>query len=792
MKRLARFLAGPGRLARQQEEADCVRVAQMDTLAQISPGSAIVGTIAAALVCATCWPRGSHLYIVAFLTALITSYVISVVMTHDWKRRRRLSSMPASVIWPRITLSALIGILWGSLPVALMQTIDDDQRLMVGLVCSGLVAAGLMLAPVLPAALLFTNTVVVGTAVSMFLQHGHGQLMGALILIYGGLISCSILDLNRRFTERVVATMQLQERGETIGLLLRDFEERSSDWLWQTDANGCLTKTSDRLLEVLRQPRVAVEGFPLRLHLSKCARQSLPGQQEYRHILQSFSQPAAFRDVIIPVRSDDEERWFSITGKPVYGHDGCFQGFRGVGADVTTARLSAARVSYLASTDGLTDLPNRSTLAEVLANTCATGEPFALFCLDLDEFKTVNDTFGHPAGDALLVAAARRMRSCLRAGDVLARLGGDEFAVVQAQGDIDTASVLARRLIETLSTPFSINDVAVSVGASVGIALAPTDGTAPDNLLKSADLALYGAKRDGRGTWRFFDFEMSQNAQKRSALQADLRQALLRNELELHFQPISDIASGDVVAMEALLRWNHPVRGNVSPVEFIPLAEEAGLIVMIGAWVLHEACAAATQWVKPVRVAVNLSPMQVRDSGLLETVDAALAASTLPADRLELEITESVFLEATEETRGCLHALRSRGIRIALDDFGTGYSSLSYLRSFPFDKVKIDRSFVSDVATDPSAAAIVQAIIGMANSLGMSTIGEGVEDAEQADALRTRGCTHIQGFLMSRPLPRDAAARLLSESGQKSSGTAGVRKIGTGRAACQTAGGTAG
>ena len=396
-----------------------------------------------------------------------------------------------------------------------------------------------------------------------------------------------------------------------------------------------------------------------------------------------------------------------------------------------------------------------------LGQACAQPVPFALLCLDLDGFKSVNDTLGQAAGDSLLVAVARRLGGCLREGDMVARLGGDEFAVLQRHGDAQAAGSLARRLVEHIGGPYRIGNVPVSVGLSVGIALCEHVGTDPEALLLGADLALYQSKGEGRGTWHFFEPAMAARAQTRHALQADLRHAIDHGELILEFQPILDIVTGDITSAEALVRWLHPQQGRIAPGDFIPIAEESGLILALGAWVLDQACRAEASCECGARVAVNLSPLQFRDPNLLELVDAALAGSGLPPHRLELEITESVFLDAADRTVACLQALRTRGIQIALDDFGTGYSSLSYLRSFPFDKVKIDQSFIRDLSVNDHAIAIVQAIVGMASSLGMCTTGEGVETASQARLLQSTGCSQVQGYLFGRPCSSDAIAGIM-------------------------------
>jgi diguanylate cyclase (GGDEF)-like protein len=390
---------------------------------------------------------------------------------------------------------------------------------------------------------------------------------------------------------------------------------------------------------------------------------------------------------------------------------------------------------------------------------------FALHCLDLDHFKAVNDTLGHPAGDALLHAVSERLQACVREVDTVARLGGDEFAIVQAAIEKpEDAALLARRILEVVSEPYDLNGHRVAIGLSIGIAMAPGDGATCDKLLKGADAALYRAKGDGRGTWRFFEPEMDMRLQARRALELDLHAALANDELEVFYQPLFDLGKDRIGGFEALLRWRHPTRGMVSPAEFIPLAEEIGLIVPIGEWVLLNACIEASTWPDDVKVAVNVSPAQFKNGRLVRCVADALAASGLPARRLELEITETVLLNDSAATLATLHALRDLGASISMDDFGTGYSSLSYLRSFPFDKIKIDQSFIRNLAAaDDGSRAIVRAVIALGQSLGMRTTAEGVETEEQLEWLRSAGCLEVQGYLFSPPKPAGHVPRLLAQ-----------------------------
>ena len=433
--------------------------------------------------------------------------------------------------------------------------------------------------------------------------------------------------------------------------------------------------------------------------------------------------------------------------------------------DITEQRRNEERIRNLARHAALTDLPNRVLFRErmeTIVPRIRRGEKIAVLCIDLDHFKTVNDTLGHAIGDALLKAVAARLLHACREDDMVARFGGDEFSVLHGPlANPAAASALADRIVKAMAEPFDIYDHQIMIGASVGIAVGPHDGSDADTLLKCADLALYRAKAEGRGAYHFFEKGMDDLLQERLALEVGLRRALTLGEFELVFQPLFSLLENRVCCLEALLRWRHPERGVVLPDEIIPVAEETGLIVPIGEWVLRQACLEAAKWPSNVRVAVNLSPIQFRNRHLTEQVVAALELAKIGAERLEVEITESALLAESELTLKTLHQLRDLGVRISMDDFGTGYSSLSYIRSFPFDKIKIDQSFVRDLASREDSLAIVKAVIGLGRSLGISTTAEGVETEAQLDLVRQQGCTEVQGFLFSRPLSASAIAELL-------------------------------
>jgi diguanylate cyclase (GGDEF)-like protein len=459
------------------------------------------------------------------------------------------------------------------------------------------------------------------------------------------------------------------------------------------------------------------------------------------------------------VRAADE-RAIQIVGQPMTNG-----GFVATHEDVTERSLAEARIVHMAHHDALTGLPNRLLFREKLENAlgrAAHGSHFRVLCLDLDHFKDVNDALGHPVGDKLLQQVSARLKHEIGINDTVARLGGDEFAIIQLAAELCKSSELAQRLVDSLSAPYEIDGHQVVIGASVGIALAPQDGADTVALLKAADLALYRAKTNGRATVQFYEAEMDARLQTRRLLELDLRNALANDQFEIYYQPQINLNRNSISGFEALLRWNHPEQGIISPAVFIPVAEETGLIGRIGAWVLKAACCEAMKWPDDIRVAVNLSPAQFKSRALELDVTSALSASGMRAGRLELEITESVMLQDTETVLTTLHAIQRLGVRISMDDFGTGYSSLSYLRKFPFDKIKIDQSFVRDLSERPGSVAIVKAVATMSASLGMDTTAEGVETIEQLERVRLEGCTEVQGYFYSKPRPAREIPQLIS------------------------------
>jgi diguanylate cyclase (GGDEF)-like protein len=567
-------------------------------------------------------------------------------------------------------------------------------------------------------------------------------------------------EVNARLKQQYELGRQQEEALRLRNLQFDTAINNMSQGLCFFDAEQRLIVCNDRYVEMYDLPRDRVgPGTPLteivdmRFEAGSVPAMSREEYLRWRGKIAISSKPI---DSIVELGNG---RTFKIRHRPM---PDC--GWVATHEDITEQRRSEVKIEYMAHHDSLTDLANRVLLnerLEVALGQIHRNEMVAIHHLDLDQFKAVNDTFGHPAGDKLLKIVADRLRGLVRETDTVARMGGDEFVIVQAPiADPGDATSLAQRIIHLLGEPFDIDGQQVLIGVSIGIAVGPGDGLTPDKLLQNADLALYRAKGDGRGTFRFFEPLMDLQMQTRRILEQDLRKALPAGEFELYYQPVVNLASQTVSGFEALIRWNHPQRGLVSPGTFIPLAEEIGFIVPMGEWVIREACATAAGWPGNSRVAINISAVQFRNPGLLQVIIGALATSGLDPTRLEIEITETVLLQNKDTTLAVLHQLRALGVRIALDDFGTGYSSLTYLQCFPFDKIKIDRSFVKDITENTGSLNIVRAVAALASGMGMTATAEGVETREQLDSITSEGCTEMQGFLFSRPLPAHEIERL--------------------------------
>ena len=555
-----------------------------------------------------------------------------------------------------------------------------------------------------------------------------------------------------------------KQRGEAASilhthdalLLLRNYEDSGQGWFWSTDAKGRLTYITDSVARLMGRTGRTLHGTAFTDLFLPADSQG----ERQRTLPFLLTKQSKFHE--LPLRSafEGDDRWWAISGRPQFDGAGKFAGYRGSGTDVTEQRRSAEDASRLALYDSLTGLANRFNISKKLDATLAAfaqqQRSCAIMLIDLDRFKQVNDTLGHPAGDALLKQVAQRLLKIVGDREMVSRLGGDEFQIILPDvEDRGKLGDMATDIIASLSQPYSVEGSRCIIGASVGVAIAPFDGRGSDDLVRNADLALYAAKGNGRGRFSFYSSDLHQAAEQRRVLEEDLRDALARGEMELCYQPVVQSKSNMVTGVEALIRWTHPERGPISPALFIPIAEEANMIWQLGGWVLRKACEDASRWPGEMRVAVNVSPIQFANPDLPRVVAGALAATGLSPDRLELEITESVFLGDSAETNRMFKALKELGVRLALDDFGTGYSSLGYLQSAPFDKIKIDQSFVRD-ATVPGSrnGAIIAAIVALAEALEMETTAEGIESLDQLDLIRGLNVSHVQGYIYSKPVPQ--------------------------------------
>jgi diguanylate cyclase (GGDEF)-like protein/PAS domain S-box-containing protein len=583
--------------------------------------------------------------------------------------------------------------------------------------------------------------------------------LGAVALVAGFLMCAFCVRFGQTYVRFRRAEVTLHEKTETVSLLLREFEETSADWLWQTDNSRRLVHISPRFAHALGAPAETLEGMPLLQALAGDAWETGQFPKSLHDLAERMKRRESFSNLTVPVTINGKARWWELSASPRLDESGKFLGFRGVGSDVTEQHSTAQQISRMARFDNLTGLPNRLSLTEDLSRALEHAQRAksrcAMLMIDLDRFKAVNDTLGHPTGDQLLAQVSARLKGMMEQGMTCGRLGGDEFAVViHNVASADAAEELAQRIIATISRPYVVDNHQLFVGASIGYAIGPQDGATVETLTRNADLALYKSKDKGGNVVAAYVASLHAQAEERRVMEQELRGALDRKEFELYYQPVVTAADGTLNGFEALIRWTNPKLGNVSPGRFIPLAEDSRLISPIGEWVLRNACAEAMKWPSNLKVAINVSAEQLTDPAFASVVVSALAQSGLPPQRLEIEVTESVFLRDGGGAAQLLDQLLALGIRLSLDDFGTGYSSLGYLRKTHFSTIKVDRSFVVGAAKGSiESIAIIRAVVALADSLGMSTTAEGAETEVEVDTLRALGCSNIQGYYYGRPMP---------------------------------------
>lgn len=757
-----------------ESEAERVRAVRLGAVLRNTPWmmAANVGNAAVTLAAF----RDSTLFPWITLWTIFVSILAVMTSLTWWRTRDRPARQTASIRGVRkaVLYAGVLSVLWAMLVAVFYFHADEHQKLVLVAITVGMSGGGGFALATIPAAsITFGLFMGIGSAVALTAAPSLiGINLFILYVIYFVIIVRSSLSLCQSLSARVRAQLAADEQRDVISLLLNDFEQNASDWLWAADENHIVQRASSRFFELTGKRVEDVCGHPLWQVLPcrdgdcRTTRSNTNGPLALREQLERRE---PFRDFELCVEQNGKPGIWSLSAKPVFDEKGLFAGHRGVARDVTAAREARSRIEHMARHDPLTDLGNRVLLSENLDHALSRlghfNESFSILLFDLDRFKQVNDAHGHGAGDELLERIAGILRSFATELDTLARIGGDEFAFIHATArDPKASAELAERIIAALQEPFQLSTGTVRIGVSIGIACAPIDGRDADALMRNADLALYRAKADGRNRYRFFDLSLDRAARRRNLLEQELRNALATEALTLHFQPLVNAQTGKVVCFEALVRWTHPTLGSISPAEFIPIAEDAGIVSQIGGWVIRQGCQIAAGWPQDVRIAINLSPRQFNSPGLFSAIKGAIEETGLDPSRLELEITESLLLNTTGAVESTLAALKGLGVRIALDDFGTGYSSLSYLRKYRFDKLKIDQSFIRDIDSDADSRAIVDAILRLGRDLRISVAAEGVETEGQYNLLRELGCNEIQGYLIGRPQPHGAITQFLPEA----------------------------
>lgn len=721
---------------------------QLDEHGKSIKTAVLSNAIAALVVSALFFAQVPTTALVCWTLLLVAASVQRVRLGRQIEKNT-ISRGRAKRLRQRLTTNAAIyASLWGIGIACLLLIATGTQFGLLAVIGAGQLSAGTLTYRHLAEALRAWTLIIYLCLAAGLVVRGGVDSYAALILLtmFAGVLRKNSVDIFNGFVNQLLTHQESNESAETVKLLLNDFEEQSANWLFSIDKDGFLIDVCDRFAEAADRSREELEGSQLTTLLVK--------EDDRRYLANQIRKTRSFRDVPVAVYVGDEKHWWTISARATRSsrHNGTVA-MRGVIADITAQKTAEEKVNYMAHFDGLTDLANRRLFNDTLNRTIQRADTQDNVCLiffDLDHFKAINDTLGHPIGDKLLQKISRKLEVLAHPGDLLARIGGDEFALLLTGQHAKEAAEVADLIVEKIGVPFIIDDYNINIGVSIGVAQWDPSVGDCDKFLKRADLALYASKRAGRNRVTFFEEGMDFASETRRALELDMRAALSDSQMRLNYQPIIDIKTREKVGYEALLRWQHPQRGVIMPDQFIAVAEETGMIVQLGEWVLRTAIVEAASWDNGLTVAVNLSPSQMRSPNLISTVVNALARSGLSPDRLELEITETVFMQDSEENIRLLHQLRDFGIRISLDDFGTGYSSLNYLRSFPFDKIKIDRCFVNEIDSREDCKAIIRSVIGLAKSLGMTTTAEGVEREEQVQELYLEGCDQVQGFLYGK------------------------------------------
>jgi diguanylate cyclase (GGDEF)-like protein len=738
-----------------------VETQQLTSTIASLPRAALAFRLLACVLAAVEWTSSARGLLVELLVAsagAATASVLAPSLLQPSHTRRLQLGIAGSVAFA--AGAALAAMVFVALCIA-----DAPRCAILVAVISAALGCTALIGPLAVVALLALAPLALAGTLGLVLHGGIEIVLAPFVLLAALGIGLSLRHKEQADTAAACDRLRADELAETMDTLLLDEEAGAQGWVFETDAAGRLRGAAPDMAASLGQPVAAIARALFKSLLAPKATGATPSEGA-RAVRRAMADRKPFRDRLVEIATPGGTVWWKLSGKPRVDATGAFAGYRGFGNDITAARGTEARIAYLANFDSLTELANRENFRTRVGADCAaaalSGQWHALLYIDLDGFKSTNDGLGHAAGDRVLKEAARRLAAAAPAEALVARLGGDEFAIWLAATPA-RADDLAKRLLDVLCAPFDIDGISVVIAASIGIAYAPRHATTPDALLGKADLALYRAKGAGKGTFRTFVEADEMAVIEKRALEADIKLALARGELELHYQPQVDLATGEVTAFEALVRWRSPTRGLVSPADFIPAAESCGLIAPIGRFVLAQACRDAATWPHAVRLAVNVSPKELAEPDFLHSVARALQLAGMPASRLEIEVTEGVFLGGSARALGHLNALRESGITIALDDFGTGYSSLSYLTQFPVDRIKIDRAFVRNIHKLEDQA-IVEAMLTLARRLSIRVTAEGVETVEQAFALKSRRCDDLQGYLLSKPRPAAEVPAMLVEA----------------------------
>jgi len=741
-----------------------IRAAQLNAANSSALLRFAVNVVAAALLALVFAPTLPSWVVGAWIATMLGAQLVIVIKRLARRNEQARNISPGQIRGPVIE-AVILALIWSIPALGLASVATPEQTLGLWIILSTIMAASAIAFAGIPLATV-SFVGVLGLSICVTLAFSAQPLLVVAVVAFTGALIYGCLLRGHSLATMRMDEIAIDERDETVSLLLREFEDHGADWLWEIDSARRVTHASPRFAHALGHPAADLNGKPILELLAGETWEAGNFSAGLRAFAEKLKSREAFRDILLPVKVNGEERWWELSASPRIDARGNFLGLRGVGSDVTEARQSADKINRMARFDTLTGLPNRLMIHETLARAMSEAEQWgsrsAFFMIDLDRFKAVNDTLGHPVGDRLLSRVSERLAQIMSDNELCGRLGGDEFAVVvRDASDSTRLEMLAHRIIETLSRPYEVDQHTLYIGASVGVAVAPRDGRTAETLIRSSDLALYRSKDAGGGVFHAYEPQLHVQAEERRILEISLRQALKRGEMHLNYQPIVSAEDGSLEGFETLLRWTHPELGVVSPAKFIPVAEDARLIAPIGEWVLRTACEEATRWPNHTRVSVNVSAEQLHDPNFVKTVVSAMANSGLPAHRLELEVTESVFLREGTGAVQVLEQILDLGVRLALDDFGTGYSSLGYLSRTRFSTIKIDRSFVSGAAKKvPECLAIIRAVVALAGSLGMATTAEGVEDEAEYEMIRALGCTKVQGYYFGRPLPTEEARGL--------------------------------